>query len=79
MIVITIPGIFSCRLIRFFWDRNNPGGTCSAEVPSFCITSIIKILHDIAILILAMVVLSKLQMGKSKKMGLVELFLLGGL
>ena len=79
MIVETIPGIFSCRPIRFFWDRTIPGGKCIAQVPFFRITSVINILDDIAILILPMFVLSKLQMGKSKKIGLVGLFLLGGL
>ena len=80
MIVWIIPGIFQCRPIAFFWDQTISGGTCPVDrIPFFVSTSIINILSDISILVLPLPVLSKLQMGKSKKIGLIGLFLLGGL
>lgn len=80
MIVMTIPGIFQCRPIAFFWDRAIPGGQCSVQgVPFFISTSIINILSDFLILVLPLPALVKLQIGKSKKIGLIGLFLLGGL
>lgn len=79
-IVSTIAAIVQCRPIAYFWDRTIPGGHCVVnQVVYFRVTSVINIVIDVMILILPIPILSKLEMGRTKKIGLKGLFLLGGL
>ena len=79
MLAFTFSSVFQCHPVSYFWNRTIPGGYCSSGVPYFRANAICNILLDVSILLLPLPVLSKLQMGKSKKIGLILLFLLGGL
>ena len=76
----TFVGIFhQCRPIAYFWNRTIPGGHCIDLLGLILGTGITNVVLDVMILILPLPVLSKLQIGKAKKIGLIGLFLVGGL
>ena len=75
----TFSAVFQCHPIAYTWDRTIQGGHCVDLVLYIRSSSAINIVLDILILALPIPVFSKLQMGKSKKIGLMCLFLLGGL
>ena len=75
--VITV--IFSCRPIAFAWDKTIQGGKCINQNNFSYGTSAANFLTDIAVLILPIPWLVKLQMQPGKKVAVAGIFLLGSL
>ena len=69
--------IFSCKPVQFFWDKNIPGGRCLNENSlSYGITAA-NIATDIAVLVLPLPWLWRLQMNFNRKVAISGIFLLG--
>ena len=78
-IASTFAGAFQCFPVAYFWNRAIPGGYCKDIMVYVRSSSAVNMVLDFLILFLPIPVLSKLQMGRPKKIGLICLFLLGGL
>ena len=72
--------VFNCKPIRYFWDKSIPGGKCYGDtlLESYLLGAA-NIVTDIAVLVLPIPWLAKLQMDTSKKLALIGTFLLGSL
>lgn len=70
--------VFECDLTSFYWDRTSYG--LCIDMKAFLLsTAIMNLCTDIAILILPISVVWKLQIKKSQKVAISGIFLLGGL
>lgn len=74
-IVCPIISLTLCRPFKFNWDRTLPGGSCYNEAAFYAWGSLPNILTDIAILIIPLPVIWKLQTSKNMKIGLILTFL----
>ncbi|KAL8851941.1 MAG: hypothetical protein Q9221_003152 [Calogaya cf. arnoldii] len=70
--------IFQCRPMSYFWTRQGDG-KCINELALIYFSQSLSVLTDIFILTLPMPVVWKLRLRKSKKIGVVGIFLLGSL
>lgn len=81
VIVYTIQGdlvgIFSCTPVNKFWNRPLPG-TCVNAAVYYYITIAMNILTDIAVVVIPVPALMKLNIPTNQKYGLVFAFALGG-
>ena len=71
--------VFQCLPVAFFWDRTLPGGRCFNTLAFIRATGILNIVLDVLVLALPAPVVWSLQLRTSKKLGVLGLFLLGGL
>lgn len=70
--------VFECDLTSLYWDRTSYG--LCIDMKAFLLsTAILNLFTDIAILILPISVVWKLQIKKSQKVAITGIFLLGGL
>lgn len=69
---------FSCQPFKYNWDRTIAGGHCINTNKSYAFFSIPNLLSDVAILLLPLLPLWKLQIPRSTKLGLLVTFILGG-
>ncbi len=74
----TAAAIFICTPISYFWTRTGKGH-CINEILMFYISAALTVLADVLILLLPMPIIWRLQMQRSKKIGVMAIFLLGGL
>ena len=72
-------GAFQCAPVAYLWDKAIPGGTCIDFIAFARFTSIFNIVTDILILALPIPIVWQLHLERSKKIGVIGLFLLGGL
>ncbi|KAI4239250.1 MAG: hypothetical protein LQ349_000505 [Xanthoria aureola] len=72
----TITAIFQCRPISFFWTRKGKG-ECINELALIYFSQSLQVLTDILILTLPIPVVWKLRLRRSKKIGVLGIFLLG--
>lgn len=71
---------FICVPLEYWWDKTIPNGHCiNLKATSYYGTSPPDILTNIAILILPLPYLWKLQMRRAKKVAITFIFLLGSL
>ncbi|KLU81041.1 hypothetical protein MAPG_00136 [Magnaporthiopsis poae ATCC 64411] len=68
--------VLACNPVYKSWEPLVPG-TCLAPGPSFTGYAIVTIVSDIAVTIIPLPVLIKLNVSRSKKLGLVFIFVLG--
>ena len=54
--------IFQCRPVSYFWDKNIPGGHCVSQYGVNYAPVVFNIATDIAVLVLPLPILWKLQM-----------------
>ena len=71
--------VTSCQPFPFRWDKTIPGGQCADLIAVYRFTSIPNILTDLAILILPIAPLYRLQMKPIRKVGLMIVILTGSL
>lgn len=71
-------GFFSCTPVQKFWNRPLPG-TCVKAGVYYYITIAMNIITDIAIVIIPIPALLKLNIPTNQKYGLIFAFALGGL
>lgn len=76
-IATILAGCLICRPFAFNWDKAIPGGYCGNQVSSFTATGVINLVTDVAVLVLPMSSLYKLQMALYKKITLITVFGLG--
>lgn len=69
---------FQCIPIEFNWDTKIPGGHCINIGQLALVTSILNVLTDVAILILPLPLVWKLNVSRHRRWGLILLFGLGG-
>lgn len=74
----TITTIFQSRPISFFWTRKGKGKCVDGLAPIYFSQSL-QVLIDILILTLPIPVVWKLRLRRSKKIGVLGIFLLGSL
>ena len=70
--------IFECTPISYFWTRTGNGHCVNVTLLLYFSASL-TVLADISILLLPMPIVWNLQMKRSKKIGVMGIFLLGGL
>jgi hypothetical protein len=68
--------ILACQPMHKSWEPTVPG-KCLAPGPSFTAYAIVTIVSDIAVTIIPIPALLKLQVSRSRKVGLIFIFLLG--
>lgn len=76
----TFAMIFQCLPVRLFWDgwRGEMSGSCGVDVRLFgFVRGGIEIFLDLAILILPLPMLAKLNMSKKKKLQIMSMFCVG--
>jgi hypothetical protein len=76
----TFAMIFQCMPIHFFWDgwRGETAGSCGVNVNLFgFVRGGVEIFLDLAILILPLPMLAKLNMSKKKKLQIMSMFCVG--
>lgn len=78
-IVIVVMALNLCHPFEANWNPFMPGATCMDQQAFYTYASLPNIITDVAMLILPMPVVWKLQASKKVKMGLVATFLLGSL
>lgn len=76
-IATILAGCLICRPFAFNWDKTIPDGYCGNQVSSFTATGVINLVTDVAVLVLPMSSLYKLQMALYKKLTLIAVFGLG--
>ncbi|KAL8646782.1 MAG: hypothetical protein Q9226_006714 [Calogaya cf. arnoldii] len=69
--------IFICTPISYFWTRTG-NGHCVNEMALYYSGGALTVIVDILVLALPMMIVWKLQMNRSKKIGVMGIFLLGG-
>ncbi|KAL9618962.1 MAG: hypothetical protein Q9160_006356 [Pyrenula sp. 1 TL-2023] len=67
-----------CRPFAYNWDKDLPNGHCGDQLAAFRYISLPNIVSDVAIILLPLPVLVKLQLSPPKKVGLILTFLTGG-
>lgn len=67
-----------CHPFAFSWNKLIPGGTCLDQSKSYAYFSIPNLVSDVAIMLLPIHPLWKLQVPRSTKIGLFATFVLGG-
>ena len=71
--------IFQCNPISGFWNRNLPA-RCDVKQTYFCLgTAIPNIVTDVALLVLPIPYIWRIQRPTSQKIALAGIFMLGGL
>jgi hypothetical protein len=76
-IATILAGCLICRPFAFNWDKTIADGYCGNQVSSFTATGVINLVTDVAVLVLPMSSLYKLQMALYKKLTLIAVFGLG--
>ena len=71
--------ILSCSPVRFTWDLSVSGGHCVHIYGWFISTLVINFVNDIAILVLPIPFIWRLNQSKARKTFISGMFLLGGL
>ncbi|KAK7186530.1 hypothetical protein DPSP01_002039 [Paraphaeosphaeria sporulosa] len=69
---------FSCRPFAFNWNKTIPGGHCINTNMSYTYFSIPNLLSDLALILLPLHPLWKLNVARSQRIGLLVTFVLGG-
>ncbi|MCJ1465078.1 hypothetical protein MMC07_003694 [Pseudocyphellaria aurata] len=72
-------GCFICRPLQFLWDETIPGGHCFNVMAWYRWSSFMNILTDVAMLILPLPVIWKIQNTKKVKIGLTITFATGNI
>lgn len=68
-------GIFHCTPVQAFWKSNIPGSRCDIRDDKFFFgTILVHVIIDIAILILPIMQIRKLQLPKLQKIGISLMF-----
>ncbi|KAL2272010.1 hypothetical protein VTJ83DRAFT_1381 [Remersonia thermophila] len=68
--------ILACQPVHKSWNPSVPG-KCLAPGPSFTAYAIVTIVSDVAVAVIPIPALLKLKVSKSRKIGLIVIFLLG--
>lgn len=80
MLASSLSSILACQPLAYYWDRSIPGGHCANVITlGYIITLPLDILTNIALLVMPMPLLWKLQMEFWKKVAVTGVFLLGSL
>ena len=78
-VAMIITSCFSCWPVAFYWDKSVEGGHCVNMLAFWFCFSAFNILTDLAVWLLPMPVLKRLQLPKKQKISLIAVFALGGL
>jgi hypothetical protein len=78
-LAFTLGTIWQCAPLSYFWDRSIPGGHCIPSAPWWVSFSALNLFTDFYILFLPIPLLVSLKMPLRVRMGLVGIFVTGGL
>jgi hypothetical protein len=70
-------GCFICHPIQMNWNPFTLGGKCGNQKRAFAITGIVDVVTDLAILLVPIPMVWKLQLPKANKLGLLVIFCMG--
>jgi hypothetical protein len=76
--IISLLTIFQCKPIAYFWDRDLHGKCININALAYA-NSAMSIVQDVLIVVLPIPVLSKLHLGRKKKIGVIFMFAVGSL
>lgn len=76
--VLTFLTIFQCKPVAYFWNRDLRGTCININALAYA-NSAMSIVQDVLIVALPIPVLSKLQLGRRKKIGVIFMFAVGSL
>ncbi|ROW14766.1 hypothetical protein VPNG_03832 [Cytospora leucostoma] len=77
IIVVIFESFLLCRPLAYTWDKTIPGGVCGNSTESYLSVAILNLILDIALVILPMPVLWRLQMPVEKKVAVNAILALG--
>ncbi|PWW71763.1 hypothetical protein C7212DRAFT_366995, partial [Tuber magnatum] len=70
--------LLHCRPFSYFWDKSTPGGYCWDTTILYYVNSAVYIFADVAVTVLPLPLMLKLELPKRQKFGLCAIFSLGG-
>jgi hypothetical protein len=76
--IISVLTIFSCRPINFFWDKDIKDGVCLDVNALTYANSAMSIIQDLLIVALPIPVVTTLNLGQKKRVGIAAMFALVG-
>lgn len=76
-LVVVLNSLLICKPISMFWGEITPGGQCGNQNAAFAAVGIMDVLVDLAILIIPLPMIFKLQMPTANKFALALVFVLG--
>lgn len=76
---VLLVNIFQCNPIKFYWNKSIKGGTCIDILAYWRYSSVPIILSDIAILVIPLPMIWRLQMTTRRKLAVSGVFLTGSL
>ncbi|KAI4275875.1 MAG: hypothetical protein LQ337_002880 [Flavoplaca oasis] len=78
LISAIVANFFACRPLAYWWDKSIPGGHClDTDITVFYVSSAPDIITNLAVLILPIPILWKLQMPTRRKVAVTIIFVLG--
>ena len=77
-IAFQLTAIFQCTPVQFFWQRTLPGGHCVNSINFYIALASTNLFTDVAILLLPMPIVWRLQISTSRKLSISAVFMLGG-
>lgn len=75
---VLLASFLLCRPFAYTWNKAISGGHCGDQMTAYRLVSIPNIVTDVAIMLLPLPTLYKLQISPSKKYGIILTFLIGG-
>jgi hypothetical protein len=79
MIAIFLVIIFQCNPIAYNWDKTIAGGTCIEQKIFVVLSAATTIFTDILMLVFPFWIVMGLNMPRRTKIGVIGIFLLGGM
>lgn len=77
IVAVIFESFLLCRPFRFTWDKTIPGGVCGSSTDAYLSIAIVNLVIDVAVVVLPMPVLWKLQMPIGKKIAISAILSLG--
>jgi len=71
--------IFACNPIAYFWDKTLPNGSCRSILVLLYVATGTNFGADFLVWVLSIPALRGLQLRLARKLGIIRVFLLGGL
>ncbi len=80
LIAVIVTNFLVCRPFAYWWDKSIPGGHCvDTDITGYYLSTAPDIITNLAVLLLPIPILWKLQMQTRRKVAVTIIFVLGSL
>lgn len=76
-LVVILNSLLICKPISMFWGEITPGGSCGNQNAAFAAVGIMDVLVDLAILVIPLPMIFRLQIPLANRIALALVFVLG--